>query len=589
MGRNPAPINQLQEATKDGRPDENPQNNCTFASLAWIVRDIGSETDCDGDELHDECEGQGATGPYDPTNAKFIAAAARRGVTLSVYRGTGAQLVAKLHAVLASGGGDALINIPSQWGTPPADPLHPSGSTHCVAVAYSLTGGLRCMNPWGGFWHDGDDAYWAARICYGYILIATASAATTPPPPPSTGPSTGQTDEPGALWIPTSHCWAGRPHGAPKWLIVHGTGSSLSDTPQAIGRYFQTNNPPSSTHYCVGRDGTIAQYVHEADSAWGNGPITGPAGTSGDGVHHDAWWDSCPGGNPNYTTISIEHVNDAQNGTPLTSAQQDASFRLIAAICQRHGIPARKADAAGGITGHFSMDPVNRSHCPGNYPWQALWAFLDGQQGQQQETNSVLSITDAAVAPFFALQANGSWKCLQTGQSISDGILAFYRALPAAGGLNGITALGLPTSGPLYPASAPGVAIQVFERGAVVYDPGRTFDNPPGASGDCYLGHIDSGPALGALESGLQAQLSALTAQLAQAKSDLATAQAQLTAAQTAAQTAQQAQATAEAAAQKAARDLAAAQQQVSQLTAQLAEAQKGLAVVEALKTALAA
>lgn len=177
MGRNPAPINQLAEPTKDGQPDENPQNNCTFASLAWIVRDIGSETDCDGDEIHDECEGQGATGPYDPSNAKFIAAAAKRGVALTIVRGTGAQLVAQLHAALAAGC-DALINIPSQWGTPVSQ-QPPGFSTHCVAVAYSIAGpGLRCMNPWGGFWHDGDDAYWAARICYGYILIAAPAAVT---------------------------------------------------------------------------------------------------------------------------------------------------------------------------------------------------------------------------------------------------------------------------------------------------------------------------------------------------------------------------------------------------------------------------
>ncbi|MGZ3681993.1 MAG: hypothetical protein ACXVDI_25830, partial [Ktedonobacterales bacterium] len=56
--------------------------------------------------------------------------------------------------------------------------------------------------------------------------------------------------------------------------------------------------------------------------------------------------------------------------------QKQASFRLIADICRRQSIPPQRADARGGITGHASIDPVNRSHCPGPYPWDELFAFL---------------------------------------------------------------------------------------------------------------------------------------------------------------------------------------------------------------------
>ncbi|HLZ23035.1 MAG TPA: hypothetical protein VKQ30_13020 [Ktedonobacterales bacterium] len=367
--RHPTPLNQLSEPTKDNHPDENPRNNCTFASLAWVVRDIGSEPDCDGDEIHDECEGQGHTGPYDPQAAAFAAAARKRGVALTIVRGTGTQLVARLHAALAAGA-DALINIPSEWGTAPADPLHPAGTTHCVAVAYPLPGGLRCMNPWGGFWHDGDDAYWAARICYGYILLATA-------------------------------------------------------------------------------DGT--------------------------------------------------------------------------------------------------------------------------------KENPMLDINDLVVKAFFALVADGGWLCAHTGQEIHGGILAFYREMAAAGSLAGLTALGLPKTGEIAPKAGSVARVQLFERGAIAYDPHRELDAPPGATGDCYLAHVDSGAALTALEATLHTQLAAAqdAATLASQQRDQAVADA----------------ATARAAAAKATSDmqaaekaLASAQDQLNQAEGQLAEAQKGMALAEAIK-----
>ncbi|HEV2236858.1 MAG TPA: peptidoglycan recognition family protein [Ktedonobacterales bacterium] len=170
-------------------------------------------------------------------------------------------------------------------------------------------------------------------------------------------------DEPGALWVPSSHNWAGQ--NRPTFVIVHGTGSSLTETAQNVAQFFQTNSPPTSTHYVIGRDGTVVQCVAEADAAWGNGVISAGA---------DPWWT----GNPNEYTCSIEHVNDSANSTPLSPAQQAASFALIAHICDRHGIPKRPADATGGITGHYSIDPVNRAHCPGVYPWDALFAALEG-------------------------------------------------------------------------------------------------------------------------------------------------------------------------------------------------------------------
>lgn len=178
---------------------------------------------------------------------------------------------------------------------------------------------------------------------------------------------------PGSIWMPCSQFWKGRGNHAIRYIIIHGTATPGIATAQGIGRLFQsragkTSGPnDGATHYVVGKDGTIVQCVREGDSAWGNGVVT---------EGHDDWWGTR--GNPNFETISIEHVKvGAQNQDALTAAQMEASFALIAYLCDQWNIPRRWADAMGGITGHFSIDPVNRAFCPGLYPWDDLFARLN--------------------------------------------------------------------------------------------------------------------------------------------------------------------------------------------------------------------
>ena len=187
------------------------------------------------------------------------------------------------------------------------------------------------------------------------------------------------TDEEGVLWMPSP--FFSERGVVPRWLILHSTAGG--STAEAIASWFQNPAAQVSAHYVIGRDGVVVQCVREGQAAWANGPISGPAGKSGDGVHHDAWWDNSPlwGGapNPNPVTISIEHVKPSlDNSDVLTEPQRASSFALIKHICQRNNIPMRQANASGGITGHFSMDPVSRSRCPGPYPWSELWSYLKG-------------------------------------------------------------------------------------------------------------------------------------------------------------------------------------------------------------------
>lgn len=162
---------------------------------------------------------------------------------------------------------------------------------------------------------------------------------------------------------------------APRWIVLHGT-SSNGATAQNIASYFAGDNQ-NGTHFVIGKDGVVIQMVALHDAAYGNG---GP--TSQELAEHkyaDFWQAEVDAGtNLNTVTISIEHCKDSGNAEDLTPAQQDASFKLVAWLCKTLNIPARAADASGGITGHFSINGIERVNCPGSYPWQALFSYLGG-------------------------------------------------------------------------------------------------------------------------------------------------------------------------------------------------------------------
>ncbi len=170
-----------------------------------------------------------------------------------------------------------------------------------------------------------------------------------------------------SIWIPNKNYFPGRNGYTPRYIILHGTAGRTSA--EEVARFFQKTeqgDDPVSTHYIIGLTGEVVQCVHEQDSAWGNGGFT---------EGHDSWWSRSI--NPNYLTISIEHVKPStDNSDVLTELQKEASFRLIKSISARYAIPGRWADAMGGITGHYSMDPLYRSFCPGPYPWDELFAYL---------------------------------------------------------------------------------------------------------------------------------------------------------------------------------------------------------------------
>lgn len=104
-----------------------------------------------------------------------------------------------------------------------------------------------------------------------------------------------------------------------------------------------------------------------------------------------------------------------------------------------------------------------------------------------------MSITVDETLGLFSEPAAGHWVCGKTGAALTGAFLDAYTSMPSSGTLAGLTELGLPLHDPQYlnQAQYPQAAAQVFERGVLIYDPLRKFDNPPGVSGPIYRAHVD--------------------------------------------------------------------------------------------------
>lgn len=147
-------------------------------------------------------------------------------------------------------------------------------------------------------------------------------------------------------------------------IVVHKTASA--GTAESQGVFFQTNPEMKSVHYVVGQDGKVVQCVLEKDGAGGNCCLENG---------YETFWDKAPTkANLNLCTISIEHCDPTQdNSTPLTPEQTQSSFRLISYLCHKYHI------GVDHIKGHNTIAPIRKSRCPGNYPWQGLFSYLEGE------------------------------------------------------------------------------------------------------------------------------------------------------------------------------------------------------------------
>lgn len=111
------------------------------------------------------------------------------------------------------------------------------------------------------------------------------------------------------------------------------------------------------------------------------------------------------------------------------------------------------------------------------------------------KVGNMIYLSQPEVSKYYRADKDGNWVCPSTGHSIMAGsMLDYYRTMPFD--LSGLSALGLVLTDEMPIAGTKQAKIQVYERGALAYDPAREYDDPPGVEGKVYLAHVDKAPAL---------------------------------------------------------------------------------------------
>lgn len=145
------------------------------------------------------------------------------------------------------------------------------------------------------------------------------------------------------IQVPSPNYKTGRGNFVPEVIVLHIMAGSLSGTDSWF------SNPVSqvSSHFGVGFNGEVHQYVKGEDTAWGNGIVNLP--------NYKLYK---PGVNPNLYTVSIEH-----EGYDLTAAPENqlkATVELIQFLSKTYNIPIDRDH----IIGHYQIDLTRKPNCP---------------------------------------------------------------------------------------------------------------------------------------------------------------------------------------------------------------------------------
>ena len=193
-------LNQRTEAS-------NPNDDCVFTSNAAIVRYFygGNIT---GSDIKAKDADYGPKYVGFASQSRILDTMASLGVRFArVAHPTQADLITELHRQISYYHQPCIITMPSQWNSAPTtvkgyNPRTYNGYSHVSVMCGSGPSMLRAMNPWGGFWQDQPDSWWAQRLLYGEIWVGVyrpivpvvAPVQATPAPSPApTGVSTATT------------------------------------------------------------------------------------------------------------------------------------------------------------------------------------------------------------------------------------------------------------------------------------------------------------------------------------------------------------------------------------------------------------
>ena len=143
-----------------------------------------------------------------------------------------------------------------------------------------------------------------------------------------------------AVWRDSPNHYTGRLGQSVNHITLHIMVGRLAGTDTC----FKKSSFGAASHYGVGGDGTIYQWVDENNGSWA-----------------DANWQSdCSG-------VTIEHEG-GMDGVPVTDAEVEASAKLCADIAKRYGWTSLNHDASGNRTGnivlHREVPGTDHYGCP---------------------------------------------------------------------------------------------------------------------------------------------------------------------------------------------------------------------------------
>lgn len=163
-----------------------------------------------------------------------------------------------------------------------------------------------------------------------------------PPQPPTPEPE----PLPTPIWIGAhpNNYGAARPNGLPIAIVMH----TMQGTLAGCDSWFNNPSAQVSSHYGLGLQGQLHQYVRLWDRAYANGVLQ--AGNR---------WPGPQGVNPNAITCSIE--TDDQ-GKPASTPVTDAMYGAALDACR---IILAEFPGIVYLCTHACISPQDRSGCPG--------------------------------------------------------------------------------------------------------------------------------------------------------------------------------------------------------------------------------
>lgn len=158
-------LNQLNER-------ENARMDCVFTSNAALATAYLGKP-YTGTQIKDMDNNYGTGYVGGASEKNLVDTMARLGIQMvRVAHPTQAELIDEIHWHVPQGHG-VIVTMPSNWGTAPANPRSYDGPSHVGLACGVGPGMIRVMNPWGGFWQDESDSWWAARLLDGEVWVGT--------------------------------------------------------------------------------------------------------------------------------------------------------------------------------------------------------------------------------------------------------------------------------------------------------------------------------------------------------------------------------------------------------------------------------